>query len=485
MARPYLGNPKYTIEVLQKYHFVFQKRFGQNFLIDTRVLDRIIEASEITKDDFVLEIGPGIGTMTQYLADAAREVTAVEIDDALIPILQDTLKEWDNVSVIHGDILKTDIRKIADEKNQGRPIKVVANLPYYITTPIIMGLFESHVPVDSITVMVQKEVADRMQTGPGSKDYGALSLAVQYYAKPEIVANVPPNCFMPRPKVGSAVIRLTRHQNPPVQAKDEKLMFRIIRASFNQRRKTLANGLKNSQELQFTKEQVEKQLQIILNLCVSQKEKSDIEWFISNELFHYHDPAHATVDPDNLWMVAQAIRNQSVLEIEYQKLKDRQIVKRMVEPVGLMFSEYYFYLMGIITDSSTREAFHKKNDPYPTIYRLDRIHSVRETGEKFSVPYKDRFKEGEYKNRTQFMFGGEPQTIHFNYYGPSVEAVLDKFPMAKVVDEKEGVCSIEAEVFGTGVKMWLLSQGSKVKVTAPETLVQEMKQEIERMNGQY
>ena len=248
MTRPYLGNPKYTIEVLQKYGFVFQKRFGQNFLIDTRVLDRIIEASEITKDDFVLEIGPGIGTMTQYLADAAREVTAVEIDDALIPILQDTLKEWDNVSVIHGDILKTDIRKIADEKNQGRPIKVVANLPYYITTPIIMGLFESHVPVDSITVMVQKEVADRMQTGPGSKDYGALSLAVQYYAKPEIVANVPPNCFMPRPKVGSAVIRLTRHQNPPVQAKDEKLMFRIIRASFNQRRKTLANGLKNSQE---------------------------------------------------------------------------------------------------------------------------------------------------------------------------------------------------------------------------------------------
>ena len=257
MTRPYLGNPKYTIEVLQKYGFVFQKRFGQNFLIDTHVLDRIIQASEITKDDFVLEIGPGIGTMTQYLADSAREVTAVEIDDALIPILKDTLKEWDNVNVIHGDILKTDIRKIADEKNQGRPIKVVANLPYYITTPIIMGLFESHVPVDSITVMVQKEVADRMQTGPGSKDYGALSLAVQYYAKPEIVANVPPNCFMPRPKVGSAVIRLTRHQNPPVTAKDEKLMFRIIRASFNQRRKTLAHGLKNSQELNYTKEQVE------------------------------------------------------------------------------------------------------------------------------------------------------------------------------------------------------------------------------------
>ena len=257
MARPYLGNPKYTIEVLQKYGFVFQKRFGQNFLIDTHVLDSIIEASEITKDYFVLEIGPGIGTMTQYLAEAAREVTAVEIDDALIPILKDTLKEWDNVTVLHGDILKTDIRKIADEKNQGRPIKVVANLPYYITTPIIMGLFESHVPVDSITVMVQKEVADRMQTGPGSKDYGALSLAVQYYAEPKIVANVPPNCFMPRPKVGSAVIRLTRHQNPPVTTLDEKLMFRLIRASFNQRRKTLSNSLKNSQELPYSKEEVE------------------------------------------------------------------------------------------------------------------------------------------------------------------------------------------------------------------------------------
>ena len=258
MTRPYLGNPKYTIEVLQKYGFVFQKRFGQNFLIDTHVLDKIIAASEITKDDFVLEIGPGIGTMTQYLADAAREVTAVEIDDALIPILQDTLKEWDNVSVIHGDILKTDINKIAEEKNQGKPIKVVANLPYYITTPIIMGLFESHVPVESITVMVQKEVADRMQTGPGSKDYGALSLAVQYYAKPEIVANVPPNCFMPRPKVGSAVIQLVRYEKPPVEVANEKLMFRLIRASFNQRRKTLVNGLKNSQELDFSKEEIEK-----------------------------------------------------------------------------------------------------------------------------------------------------------------------------------------------------------------------------------
>ena len=257
MTRPYLGNPKYTIEVLQKYGFVFQKRFGQNFLIDTHVLEKIIRASEITKDDFVLEIGPGIGTMTQYLADSARAVTAVEIDDALIPILQDTLKDWDNVNIIHGDILKTDIQKIADEKNQGKAIKVVANLPYYITTPIIMGLFESHVPVESITVMVQKEVADRMQTGPGSKDYGALSLAVQYYAEPEIVANVPPNCFMPRPKVGSAVIRLKRHKEPPVQVQDEKLMFRLIRASFNQRRKTMAKGLKKSQELNYTKEQVE------------------------------------------------------------------------------------------------------------------------------------------------------------------------------------------------------------------------------------
>ena len=257
MTKPTLGNPQNTIEILQKYDFSFQKKFGQNFLIDTHVLDKIISSAEITKDDFVLEIGPGIGTMTQYLAEAAREVTAVEIDDALIPILKDTLKEWDNVTVLHGDILKTDIRKIADEKNQGRPIKVVANLPYYITTPIIMGLFESHVPVDSITVMVQKEVADRMQTGPGSKDYGALSLAVQYYAEPKIVANVPPNCFMPRPKVGSAVIRLTRHQNPPVTTLDEKLMFRLIRASFNQRRKTLSNSLKNSQELPYSKEEVE------------------------------------------------------------------------------------------------------------------------------------------------------------------------------------------------------------------------------------
>ena len=258
MNQPTLGNPQNTIAVLQKYNFSFQKKFGQNFLIDTHVLDKIIRSAEITKDDFVLEIGPGIGTMTQYLACAAREVVAVEIDKALIPILEDTLSSYDNVTVINEDVLKLDIVKLAQERNGGKPIKVVANLPYYITTPIIMGLFESHVPVQSITVMVQKEVADRMQVGPGTKDYGALSLAVQYYAKPYIAANVPPNCFMPRPKVGSAVIRLECHEEPPVQVKDEKLMFRIIRASFNQRRKTLANGLKNSPEISLSREGIER-----------------------------------------------------------------------------------------------------------------------------------------------------------------------------------------------------------------------------------
>lgn len=263
MNQPTLGNPQNTIAVLQKYNFSFQKKFGQNFLIDTHVLDKIIRSAEITKDDFVLEIGPGIGTMTQYLACAAREVVAVEIDKALIPILQDTLSGYDNVTVINEDVLKLDIVKLAEERNGGRPIKIVANLPYYITTPIIMGLFESHVPVQSITVMVQKEVADRMQVGPGTKDYGALSLAVQYYAKPYIAANVPPNCFMPRPKVGSAVIRLECHEKPPVQVEDERLMFRIIRASFNQRRKTLANGLKNSPEISLSKEGIE---QAIANL---------------------------------------------------------------------------------------------------------------------------------------------------------------------------------------------------------------------------
>lgn len=251
-----LSNPKKTIEVIQKHGFDFQKKFGQNFLIDPHVLDKIIAAAGITKDDFVLEIGPGIGTMTQYLAEAAREVTAVEIDRNLIPILEETLAEYDNVTVINQDILKLDLEALSQEKNGGRPIKVVANLPYYITTPIIMGLYESHVPVSSITVMVQKEVAQRMQAGPGSKDYGALSLAVQYYASPYIAANVPPNCFMPRPNVGSAVIHLESYQNPPVSVKDEKLMFALIRASFNQRRKTLQNGLNNSQELSFTKEQI-------------------------------------------------------------------------------------------------------------------------------------------------------------------------------------------------------------------------------------
>jgi 16S rRNA (adenine1518-N6/adenine1519-N6)-dimethyltransferase len=261
MAVPYLGNSKNTIEVLQKYDFVFQKKFGQNFLIDSHVLDKIVSAAGITKDDFVLEIGPGIGTMTQYLAASARKVFAVEIDKALIPILEDTLKEFDNVQVINQDILKVDIKKLAEEHNDGKPIKVVANLPYYITTPIIMGLFESQVPIDSITVMVQKEVADRMKVGPGTKDYGALSLAVQYYAEPYIVANVPPNCFMPRPKVGSAVIRLTRHEKPPVEVADEKLMFRLIRASFNQRRKTLANGLNNSPELSYSKEEIQQTIE--------------------------------------------------------------------------------------------------------------------------------------------------------------------------------------------------------------------------------
>mgnify|MGYP000772701562 FL=1 len=250
----YLGIPQNTIAVLQKYHFNFQKKFGQNFLIDTTVLDRIISSAEITKEDCVLEIGPGIGTMTQYLAERAGSVVAVEIDKALIPILEETLQDYDNVTVINDDILKVDINRLVEEKNGGRPIKVVANLPYYITTPIIMGLFESRVPLKSITIMVQKEVADRMQVGPGTKDYGALSLAVQYYAKPEIVANVPPNCFIPRPNVGSAVLRLPRYEEPPVQVKDEKKMFALIRASFNQRRKTLVNGLGNAGLPGITKE---------------------------------------------------------------------------------------------------------------------------------------------------------------------------------------------------------------------------------------
>lgn len=251
-----LGNPKNTIEIIQKYEFMFQKKFGQNFLIDTHVLEKIISAAGITKNDCVLEIGPGIGTMTQYLAENAGHVVAVEIDRNLIPILKETLADYDNVTVINEDILRVDIKALAEEYNGGKPIKVVANLPYYITTPIIMGLFESGVPIDNITVMVQKEVADRMKEGPGSKDYGALSLTVQYYAEPEIVANVPPNCFIPRPNVGSAVIRLTRHKEMPVEVKDPALMFKIIRASFNQRRKTLQNGLGNAPELPYTKEQI-------------------------------------------------------------------------------------------------------------------------------------------------------------------------------------------------------------------------------------
>lgn len=257
---PDLSNPKNTIEIIKKYEFAFQKKFGQNFLIDSHVVEKIIRSANLTKEDCILEIGPGIGTMTQYLAEAAREVIAVEIDKSLIPILSETLQAYDNVTIINEDILKVNIWQLVDKHNQGKPIKVVANLPYYITTPIIMGLFESHVPIDSITVMVQKEVADRMQVGPGTKDYGALSLAVQYYAKPEIVANVPPNCFIPRPNVGSAVIRLTRHEVCPVEVADEALMFKLIRASFNQRRKTLVNALGNAPELGISKDTIKEVL---------------------------------------------------------------------------------------------------------------------------------------------------------------------------------------------------------------------------------
>ena len=289
MSKPTLGNPQNTIEILQKYNFTFQKKFGQNFLIDTHVLDKIIRAAEITREDMVLEIGPGIGTMTQYLAEAAGKVVAVEIDKNLIPILSDTLSAYENVTIINEDVLKLDIQKLANEENQGRPIKVVANLPYYITTPIIMGLFENHVPVESITIMVQKEVADRMQTGPGNKDYGALSLAVQYYAEPYIVANVPPNCFMPRPKVGSAVIRLTCHEQPPVEVKDERLMFDIIRASFNQRRKTLANGLNNSDKLSFSKEEITEAIESLGKGSSVRGEALTLEEFagLSNYLWKY------------------------------------------------------------------------------------------------------------------------------------------------------------------------------------------------------
>lgn len=274
-----LGIPQNTIEILQKYNFRMQKKYGQNFLIDSGVLNRIVDAAEITGEDCVLEIGPGIGTMTQYLAERAGEVVAVEIDKNLIPILKDTLSGYDNVTLINEDILKVDINKIVEEKNGGRPVKVVANLPYYITTPIIMGLFESHVPLENITVMVQKEVADRMQVGPGTKDYGALSLAVQYYAKPEIVANVPPNCFIPRPNVGSAVIRLTRHAEPPVHVTDEARLFALIRAAFNQRRKTLVNALSNAPGLGITKEQAAEALERLALSATIRGEALTLEQF--------------------------------------------------------------------------------------------------------------------------------------------------------------------------------------------------------------
>lgn len=258
-----LGNPTNTLEILKKYNFNFQKRYGQNFLIDSHILEKIIDSAQITRQDYVLEIGPGIGTMTQYLAENAGKVAAVEIDRALIPILEDTLAGYDNVTLINSDILKLDIGELVRKENQGKPIKVVANLPYYITTPIIMGLFESHVPLKSITVMVQKEVAERMQVGPGTKDYGALSLAVQYYAKPQLITNVSPGCFIPKPGVGSAVIRLERYEKPPVEAADEGFLFDVIRAAFNQRRKTLANSLGNAGELGISRQQVQQALETL------------------------------------------------------------------------------------------------------------------------------------------------------------------------------------------------------------------------------
>lgn len=275
-----LCRPQNTIAILQKYNFVFQKKYGQNFLIEPRVLEKIIRAADITKEDIVLEIGPGIGSMTQYLCESAKKVFAVEIDKNLIPILKnDTLADYDNVTIIQEDILKMNIRELVEKENNGRPIKIVANLPYYITTPIIMTIFENNVPVENVTVMVQKEVADRMQTGPGTKDYGALSLAVQYYAKPEIVANVPPNCFIPRPNVSSAVIRLTRHKKCPVCVEDEKMMFRIIRAAFNQRRKTLQNSICNAQDLSFTKLQIVEVLQKMDLLLTVRGETLSLEQF--------------------------------------------------------------------------------------------------------------------------------------------------------------------------------------------------------------
>ncbi len=282
-----LGNRRSTAEIIEKYHFSFQKKFGQNFLVDSSILDKIIESAQITKEDCVLEIGPGIGTMTQCLAEEAGAVVAVEIDRNLIPVLEDTLSAYENVTVINADILKLDLNRIVEEHNGGRPIKVVANLPYYITTPIIMALFEKHVPLHSVTIMVQKEVADRMQVGPGTKDYGALSLAVQYYAKPEVVTKVPADCFMPKPNVDSAVIRLTRYEKPPVEVEDEAWLFAVIRASFNQRRKTLANGLANAGYPGIGRKQVEEALSDMGLSTMIRGETLTLEQFseLSNRLF--------------------------------------------------------------------------------------------------------------------------------------------------------------------------------------------------------
>ncbi len=282
-----LGSRRSTAEIIEKYHFSFQKKFGQNFLVDNSILDKIIESAQITKEDCVLEIGPGIGTMTQRLAEEAGAVVAVEIDRNLIPVLEDTLSAYENVTLINADILKLDLNRIVEEHNGGRPIKVVANLPYYITTPIIMALFEKHVPLHSVTIMVQKEVADRMQVGPGTKDYGALSLAVQYYAKPEVVTRVPADCFMPKPNVDSAVIRLTRYEKPPVEVEDEAWLFAVIRASFNQRRKTLANGLANAGYPGIGRKQVEEALCDMGLPAMIRGETLTLEQFseLSNRLF--------------------------------------------------------------------------------------------------------------------------------------------------------------------------------------------------------
>lgn len=283
-----LGSGRNTAQIIQKYQFTFQKKYGQNFLIDSNILDKIIESAQISKEDCVLEIGPGIGTMTQRLAEEAGEVVAVEIDRHLIPILEDTLSGYDNVTIINEDILKVDINKIVEEQNDGMPVKIVANLPYYITTPIIMALFEKHIPLKSVTVMVQKEVADRMLVGPGTKDYGALSLAVQYYARPEIIAKVPAACFMPRPNVDSAVVRLTRYEDPPVRVEDEAYLFAIIRASFNQRRKTLVNGLINAGNIGVSRGQVEKVLGDMQLSVMVRGEALTLEQFadLSNRLLH-------------------------------------------------------------------------------------------------------------------------------------------------------------------------------------------------------